>query len=116
MSAPAIFPDDTARARRTDPPASHLAADKSAGTRGQVHEAVVQLIAEHGPMNGQQINDVYREVRIFRGWPVVAFESPRKRAAELVGTRLHVVNPLDPRGTPAIYALGAEPSIPEYLQ
>lgn len=117
MSAPQIVMNgDTARARKSDPLASHAAADKSAATRGQVHEAVVQLITEYGPMNGLALNNMYREVHIFRGWPVVAFESPRKRAAELVGTRLYVVNPLDPRGTPAIYALGAEPQIPEYLQ
>lgn len=107
MSAPQIvMGGDTARARRTDPLSSHVAADKSAATRGQVHEAVVALITDFGPMNGQQLNEQYRELRIFRGWPVVAFESPRKRAAELIGTRLHVVNPLDPRGTPAIYAIG----------
>lgn len=101
-----IFPGDTARARKTDPLPSHVAADKSAETRGQVHEAVVELLTEYGNLNGQQLNDRYREDRIFRGWPVVAYESPRKRAAELVGTRLIIVNEDDPRGTPRIYTLG----------
>ena len=50
MSAPQIVMNgDTARARKSDPLASHAAADKSAATRGQVHEAVVQLITEYGP-------------------------------------------------------------------
>lgn len=106
MSVPMIFPSDTARARRTDPLPSHVAADKSAETRGHVHEAVLALISEYGNLNGQQLNELYREVRIFRGWPVVAHESPRKRAAELVGTRLVIVNEDDPRGTPRIYAIG----------
>lgn len=106
MSVPTIRPDDTARARKTDPLPSHKAADKSAETRGQVHEAVVDILTMHGPMNGQELNEAYAQGRPIHGWPLVAFDSPRKRVAELVGTRVHVTNPDDPRGVPAIYAIG----------
>ncbi len=108
MSVPLIFADDTARARKSDPASSHVAADRSASTRGLVHEAVVRLIAQFGPLSGERLNEEYREWRAFNGWPVVAYESPRKRAGELVGTRLVVTNPDDPRGTPHIYALSEE--------
>ena len=98
---------DSPRARKGDPISSHVAADRSAETRGQVHEAVVEMLSELGPMNGQQLNDTYRELRIFRGWPMVAFDSPRKRAGELVGGRVTITNreATEHRGTPAIYGL-----------
>ena len=108
MSAPQIVMNgDTARARKTDVLSSHVAADKSATTRGQVHEAVVELITMLGPLTGQELNDFYRTHRGLHGWPVVAFESPRKRAAELVGTRLEIVNvpARTVRGIPAVYAI-----------
>ncbi len=100
-----VLDGDTARARLTDPLSSHVAAEKSAETRGQVHEAIVVQIREHGPMNGRELNDRYETFRRAHGWPVVSYDSPRKRAGELVGSRLVVVNPDDPRGTPHIYAL-----------
>ena len=100
-----VLEGDTARARRSDPPASHVAADVSARNRGRVHDAVVELLTEHGPMTGRDINDQYEMHRWSNGWPRVAADSPRKRAAELVGTRLTILNPRDPRGTPAIYAI-----------
>lgn len=101
----AIFPFDSPRARRADPLSSHVAADKSAETRGAVHQAVVELITKCGPLNGREINDKYAAWRYESGWPVVAYDSPRKRAAELAGDRLVVLNPDDPRGTPHIYGL-----------
>ena len=112
MSNPSIpgivLENDTPRARRTDPLSSHVAADRSTTTRGRVHEAVIVLIRRFGPMNGHELNSHYQGLRVLFGWPVVAADSPRKRAAELVGSRLVVVNPDDPRGTPHIYALAGE--------
>lgn len=108
MNAPQIvMQGDTARTRKTDVLSSHVAADKSATTRGQVHEAVVDLITMLGPLTGQELNNFYRMHRGLHGWPVVAFESPRKRAAELVGTRLVVVNEntRTTRGIPAVYGI-----------
>lgn len=107
MTRQIVMGGDTARARRTDPNSSHVAADRSAQTRGQVHEAVVALIREHGPLNGRDLNVAYAEERFFAGWPMVAFDSPRKRAAELVGERLTIMNPeaIEHRGTPAIYGI-----------
>ena len=70
-------------------------------------EAVVELITMLGPLTGQELNVFYRMRRNLHGWPVVAFESPRKRAAELVGTLLVVVNEdaRTTRGIPAVYGI-----------
>lgn len=95
---------DTARARRSDPLPSHVAADKSAATRGRVAVAVLHLVETYGARTGQELNDLYRANRADMGWPVVAFDSPRKRAGELAAAGdLVVTNPDDPRGTPAVY-------------
>lgn len=102
---PMILPDDTARARRSDPLSSHVAADRSAETRTAVERAVVWMLTGHD-LNGTELNDSYRELAVDRGWPMVHFDSPRKRAGELERRGvLRVLNEDDPRGTPAIYHL-----------
>jgi hypothetical protein len=100
------FGDDTARARRDDPLSSHVAADTSARTRNAVRGAVTYLLGIMGPLSGNHLNDWYEAHQSVQGWPTVHFDSPRKRAGEMVKDGLLVVvNPDDPRGTPAIYAL-----------
>lgn len=101
-----IGPDDTARARRSDPLPSHVAADKSATSRRAVRDAVLFLLWLKGDRTGQELNDLYAGRAVQHGWPIVHFDSPRKRVAELVREGLvTVVNPDDPRGTPAVYRL-----------
>lgn len=94
------------RARRTDPTSSHVAADKSGSNLHLVADAVLWLIDHYGPMNGADLNDRYMSMRRTLQWPVVAYESPRKRAGELVHDGLLVVlNPDDVRGVPHVYDL-----------
>ena len=93
------------RARRHDPLSSHVAADRSSKTRRPVADAVLWLIDQFGPMNGADLCDRYMSMRRVQQWPVVAYESPRKRAGELVDSgELVVLNRDDPRGTPRVYA------------
>ena len=80
---PAILPDDTPRARRTDPPTSQKAADKSQPTLHQVKLAVLQIVAELGNLTGTEINQAYQDQFVRRGWKRVSYDSPRKRAGEL---------------------------------
>lgn len=94
------------RTRRTDPTSSHVAADRSGSNLHVVADAVLWLIDRYGPMNGTDLNDRYMSMRRTLGWPVVSYESPRKRAGELVREGLLVVlNPDDVRGTPHVYDL-----------
>lgn len=96
---------DTVRARRSDPPSSHVAADRSAQTRSAVEGAVIWML-RHLDLTGAELNEDYRLLAADMGWPVVHFDSPRKRAGELVRKGvLRVLNEDDPRGTPAIYHL-----------
>jgi hypothetical protein len=84
MDVPQIVADDDLpRARRTDNLTSHRAADKSAETRSAVEKAVAFIVANYGPIEGNGINDIYRQLRSRRGWPEVNFDSPRRRAGEL---------------------------------
>lgn len=99
-----IFPDDTARARGDDSLASHRAADESARTISEVRRAVLALVEQLGSANGHDLNDFYSLYAPNRGWPRVAYDSPRKRAGELLRDGLlAVANPDDKRGVPAIY-------------
>lgn len=94
------------RARLTDPLSSHVAADRSSRSRRPVADAVLWLIDQYGPMNGAALCDRYMSMRRVQQWPVVAYESPRKRAGELVESgELVVLNGDDPRGVPHIYGL-----------
>lgn len=108
LEANTIWPDDTARARRSDPLPSHVAADKSASSRRIVRDAVLVLLRQEGQLDGSDLNALYAASRGWRGWPVVHFDSPRKRAGELAREGvLEVVNPDDPRGTPAVYRVAS---------
>lgn len=96
------------RARRHDPLSSHVAADRSSVTRRPVADAVLWLVAHYGPMNGADLCDRYMSMRRVQQWPVVAYESPRKRAGELAADGdLVVLNADDPRGTAHVYDLPA---------
>jgi hypothetical protein len=85
MTTPLIhLAGDKPRARLTDPPQSHQAADASSYRRKRVLLAVLEIIATDGEMTGSEVNDDYRS------WSVVARpefprchpDTPRKRAGE----------------------------------
>lgn len=94
------------RTRLTDPISSHVAGDRSGETREAVADAVVRMLMDNGPMSGADLNKEYAIAQLVYGWPVAAYDSPRKRAGELAREGFIVVlNPDDPRGTPHIYAM-----------
>jgi len=114
MSAPAptigsTFGDDSPRAGRLDSLSSHVGADVSARNRQRVLDAVYILITQEGPLDGSDLNDLYRRRARRNGWPTgIHFDSPRKRAGELAAAgRVVILNEDDPRGTPHVYSLPA---------
>ena len=85
MTAPQIVMDgDTARTRLTDRLTSHLAGNKSQVNMTAIEQAVLRLVAEKGNLVGTELNVLYSEQWVFRGWPQKAWDSPRKRAGELL--------------------------------
>ena len=96
--------DDTPRARVTDPVTSHMAADRSAASKHAVREAVVTLVRQEGTLTGSEINRLYNLRADRYGWPLVHFDSPRKRAGELAADGLLTILNVDaPRGTESEY-------------
>lgn len=84
LEVPQILPDDSARARRSDPVQSHMAADRSAKALPLVRQRVLRLVAFHGPrVSGNTLNELYVQKSLSTGWDVVHFDSPRKRAGDL---------------------------------
>jgi hypothetical protein len=67
------------------------------------------LIGQEGSLPGSELNRLYSLRAPGNGWPEnIHFDSPRKRAGELVVDGLLVVlNEGDPRGTEHEYALSA---------
>ena len=78
------FNEDTARARRSDPVESHVAADVSARTRAMSRAEILRLIFELGPVDGQALNAAYAGAHPLGDPLHLAYDSPRKRAGELV--------------------------------
>ncbi len=70
-------------ARKTDPLASHAAAESAVLTLKQVRFAVLWLAFRFPNSTGKELNDNYRVFQSRLGWPVVDGDSPRKRASEL---------------------------------
>ena len=88
---PMIRPDDTARARRSDPIESHQAADRSAHTLSKLRLAVLTLVREEPLSIGSELNSLYRLRFDRRGWPKAAYDSPRKRSGELAEDGLLII-------------------------
>lgn len=106
MIAPQIVMVDAPRVRRDDPETSHRAGDRSADSIPAVKAAVISLVAEHGALTGSEINTLYAENRVDHDWPVVHWDTPRKRAGELAEDRLlNILNADHPRGTESEYTL-----------
>lgn len=79
-----LITDDKARARLGDPVQSHAAADKSAHGLSKLRTAVLHLLREEPLSTGNELNLVYAQRYVRRGWPKCAWDSPRKRAQEMV--------------------------------
>ena len=84
VTVPIGIADDTPRARRTDPIESHKAADRSARHRNATRLAILNIFRESDRMlTGKDVIALYHARGPSRGWPAIAFESPRKRTEEL---------------------------------
>lgn len=89
VSAPQIVMEgDNARTRRNDRLVSHLAGDKSQVDMTRIERAVLVLVAENGNVVGSELNVLYSEQWVWRGWPRKAWDSPRKRGGELLDAGL----------------------------
>lgn len=101
-----LLTGDGPRARRSDPLQSHVAADKSQETITAVKAAVLLLVRQKGALDGAELNELYAARRDRNGWPMVHWDSPRKRAGDLHRDgQLKVLNADAPRGTAAEYTL-----------
>jgi hypothetical protein len=80
-----VLDGDRARTRRTDPTTSHQAADVSQRTLKAAKVAILRIIHNNPGVTGTDLNDLYLFFRARHTWvPVIAWDSPRKRAGELV--------------------------------
>lgn len=79
-----VIEGDNARTRVTDPTTSHHAADRSQARIKETKMCVLRLIRQEASLTGQEINDLY-ELRASRSdWPAAKYDTPRKRAFELL--------------------------------
>lgn len=83
---------DTARAGRSDPVASHMAADVSQHSRALIKSRVLLLVRQEQEINGRELNKLYQARADREGWDEVSYESPRKRAEELLRDGLLVAS------------------------
>jgi hypothetical protein len=82
-----VFDLDSARARRSDPDTSHLAADKSSKKLSQLQAIVLFLFMVHGEgLTDTELDDLYASNWERKNWPRVRMDTPRKRRSDL--TRL----------------------------
>lgn len=72
----------TPLARPTDPQTSHDAVPARAKLERQ-KRAILELLAECGPMTDHELTWQYSNQRARRGWPATRDDSVRKRRAEL---------------------------------
>lgn len=85
MKPPLVLLEDTPRTRRTDPKTSHRAADVSQASLPETKVRVMDLLHVHRRLSSSELNDQYQFAAArMPGWKRVAYDSPRKRAGELV--------------------------------
>ena len=94
---PMLFSDlDFPRTRATDPITSHAAADQSQAGISPLRLAVLRIIRMNPGVIGSEVNDLYAlEVSRDRA-PRAAWDSPRKRSAELAADGLVDVTGIRP--------------------
>ena len=98
---------DSPRAGKDDPISSHMAADRSQETLALTRDRVVLLVRQEGEITGRDLNDLYRARADREGWARISYDSPRKRAAELLADGvLACTNEDAARGIGRIYCLG----------
>ena len=98
--------EDTSRARRSDPDTSHMAADTSAPQISKLQAIVLGMVAasELG-LTDSEIDAQYASRVIAEGWPVVRYETPRRRRSDLAGMGSLVdsgIRRLNPFGRPEV--------------
>lgn len=82
---PEIFmADDSARTRKGDPITSHVAGDVSSAHLHETKRRVLELIKIHGALVGSEVNEQYVLMASRMNWRRVAWDTPRKRAHELL--------------------------------
>lgn len=83
---PTIIHADAPRTRATDPVTSHVAGDASQRHMHDTKTHVLLVVSKGNPagMTGSEINDLYVFTAARRDWARVGWDSPRKRAGELV--------------------------------
>lgn len=90
---------DTARTRTTDPTTSHMAGDTSAATIGLTKVGVLSVVRDNPDITGTHLNDQYMFAQSRHSWmPKVVWDSPRRRAGELVREGLLEASELPERG------------------
>lgn len=82
-TVPIIFPNDSARARRSDPITSHLAADRTSGNLPQMQSLVLGIFKILGNATDEELGTYYAIEWHSQGWPQAHPDSPRKRRSEL---------------------------------
>lgn len=87
-TVPIIFPNDTARARRTDPETSHAAADRTSGTLPYMQSLVLGIFKILGNATDEELGTYYAMRWSHEGWPQAHPDSPRKRRSELTARGL----------------------------
>lgn len=98
-----------AHARRTDPGTSKDAAKRASYALPALKMAVLSKFREHGPMVGSTLNRVYEFEQGLYGGPDCKYDSPRKRAGELVRDgHLEIVDKLDGESVYVITDKGRE--------
>lgn len=75
---------DSPRARKSDPITSHIAADVSSRHIHETKRRVLQIIDTHGALVGSEVNDLYAITSARLNWRRIGFDTPRKRAHELL--------------------------------
>lgn len=79
-----VMVGDSARTRKSDPVTSHRAADVSSTHLHETKLRVLELLSIHGALVGSEINEQYVLMAARKNWRRVAWDTPRKRAHELL--------------------------------
>ena len=91
---PIIWGYDDPRTRSNDPLQSHAAADYSQKSIHALRNNLYRLVWENPNITGTELNEMYRDTYRRRGWKRVAYDSPRKRAGEMVAGLLLIAGPV----------------------
>lgn len=73
------------RARTSDPNTSHLAAETSAKSLSRLQAIVLEIVEGEGAtgITDSELDAYYSLNALANGWPIVRYETPRKRRSDL---------------------------------